>query len=182
MRQSVDRNIGKTNKSSKLAKTMSYKKEKMLKTLSVSDDSVDTNDPSLMEIENKQYKSRGLTIVSNDVFEFFKALHKSVQTVLNTENLHLNLDKIPQTCRNAIDSDCKLLSYWISLFVVKETEEFEDEIMLVLISEMYQSVTENFVKLSIVDSLNMFKRSIPRKKKQALRTKIQALGERENKK
>lgn len=182
LHESVERNIGKTSKSSKLTKTMSYKKERMLKTLSVSEDSVDINDPSLAEIENKQYKSRGLTIVSNEVFEFFKSLHKSVQSVLNTENLHLNLDKIHQACRNAIDSDCNLLSDWISLFVVKETEELEDEIVLVLISEIFQSVTEHFVKLSIVDSLKMFKRSIPRKKKQALRTKIQALGERENKK
>ena len=44
--------------------------------------------------------------------------------------------------------------------------------------ELYQSITEHFIRLFIVDSLKLFRSSIPRKKKQALRTKVQALGER----
>lgn len=39
-----------------------------------------------------------------------------------------------------------------------------------------------FIKLAIVDAMKEFKELIPRKKKQALRSKITALGEREGQK
>lgn len=41
-------------------------------------------------------------------------------------------------------------------------------------------MTEHFIRIAYVDALRNFKRTVPRtQKKQALRTKIQALGERD---
>ncbi|XP_052255849.1 uncharacterized protein LOC127861420 isoform X2 [Dreissena polymorpha] len=178
LRDSVERNLGKINKNSKLTRQMNYKKEKMLKALTTSEDGVDPRDSSMSEIEFKQNKSRGLTVVSDELFIFFKNLHSALQTQLTSENLHKHIDRIHTICRNHIDYKSNLLGSWIGLFSSVQDDSIEDEILLVLLAELYQAISEHFIKLSIVDSLKHFKRSIPRKKKQALRTKIQALGER----
>lgn len=59
-------------------------------------------------------------------------------------------------------------------------EEVDNEIFLTLMMELYRDITEHFIRISYVDALKNFKRSVPRKKKQALRSKVQALGERED--
>ena len=63
----------------------------MLKKLQVTEDVVGTDDPSMVEIASKQTKTRGLTVVNDDVFQFFKILSKFLQSVLTDENIHLNL-------------------------------------------------------------------------------------------
>jgi hypothetical protein len=182
LKETVDRNLGKQSKKSKLATRLSYKKRKMLELFSVSEDQVDPNDPTMLEIEYKQNKTRGLTIVNDTVFDFFIKLHNALQALMSVETMHKNLEDIHNICRNSIDNNTDLLSCWISLFCLEYEENFEDEIVLDLMTDLYKDVTEHFLRLSIVDSLKKFKASIPRKKRQALRTKIQALGERSGKK
>ena len=48
--------------------------------------------------------------------------------------------------------------------------------------ELYGLVMEHFLRISIADGLHAFKTQIPKTKKQALRCKVTALGERECKK
>jgi hypothetical protein len=50
------------------------------------------------------------------------------------------------------------------------------------LSSSVSAITEHFVRIAFVDALKAFKASVPRKKKQALRSKIKAIGERDNKK
>lgn len=45
--------------------------------------------------------------------------------------------------------------------------------------ELYRDITEHFIRISYVDALKNSKISVPLKKKQALRSKVQALGKRE---
>lgn len=64
------RNIGQTLKKSKIARTLDYKKLAMLKIFRIEENEAPHNS-SMSEIENKQGASRGLTIVNDDVFNFF---------------------------------------------------------------------------------------------------------------
>lgn len=85
-------------------------------------------------------------------------------------------------CRDAVDSDNTLIDTWISLFQnvnLGADSEIEDELFLTLIMERFRDVTEHFVRIAFVDALRHFKTTVPRKKKQALRTKVQALGDRD---
>lgn len=85
-------------------------------------------------------------------------------------------------CRDAVDSDNTLIDTWISLFQnvnLGADSEIEDELFLTLIMELFRDVTEHFVRIAFVDALRHFKTTVPRKKKQTLRTKVQALGDRD---
>lgn len=46
--------------------------------------------------------------------------------------------------------------------------------------ELYRDITEHFIRISYVDALKNSKISVPLKKKQALRSKVQALGKRKD--
>ncbi|MES9884335.1 MAG: hypothetical protein ABW185_26105 [Sedimenticola sp.] len=82
-------------------------------------------------------------------------------------------------CRLAVDTDDEISWKWISLFVVQNDDAIADELFLTLVMELFRDITEYFIRIAFVDAVKKFKRSVPRKKKQALRTKIQALGERD---
>lgn len=79
-----------------------------------------------------------------------------------------------------MDTDDSLAKKWISLFGNVDDNEIENEICLTLIMELFHDLTEHFVRNSFVDALRNFKRTVPRKKKQVLRTKIPALCERDS--
>ena len=80
-------------------------------------------------------------------------------------------------CRNTVDDSDDLINQWINLFGHVEDDEIEDAIFLIMIMELYKDVTEHFIRNAFVDSLKAFKASVPRKMKQALRDKVNALGE-----
>ena len=65
------------------------------------------------------------------------------------------------------------LKTWLDLFGANE----DDETNTSMIVELYELVTEHFLRISIVEGLQLLKASIPRKK-QALRSKVTALSER----
>lgn len=48
------------------------------------------------------------------------------------------------------------------------------------IKELFRDITEYFIRIAFVDALRQFKRTVPRKKKQALRSKVQTLGDRDS--
>lgn len=64
-----------------------------------------------------------------------------------------------------MDTDDSLAKKWISLFGNVDDNEIENEIFLTLIMELFQDLTEHFVRNSFVDALRNFKRTVPRKKK-----------------
>ena len=161
---------------------MAYRKEKLLKTLQVREVDVDPHDVTLTEINFKQGKSRGLTIVNAHVLDFFIHLNAVLNSLLSLENIHINVDKIHNVCRNAVDTDDKLFEEWLNLFGTFSDDNLKDEIFVTFVEDLYKDVTEQFIRISVVDSIKHFKATLPRKKKQALRTKVQALGERDSRK
>ncbi|KAJ8318222.1 hypothetical protein KUTeg_003313, partial [Tegillarca granosa] len=181
LKNSVIRKIGKTSKKSKIARMLDYKKQKLLQNFRIKEDEAPgPGETSMAEIQNKQGPTRGLTIVSDDVFQFFIKLNSFLQKKSTLEYFHLYGENIFQHCRNIIDSNDELIQDWISLFGGVE-DNIEDEIFLTLIMELFKDVTEHFVRVAFVDALKLFKQTVPRKKKQALRSKLTALGERDEK-
>ena len=178
---SVLRNLGKCDPKSKSIRSQAYSKQAIMKTFCINESDIPHGDESLHEIDYKQGKSRGLLIVSDEVFNFFILLNKVVQSHLTKEAFHLNFDTFHVTCRNIVNSDEELLESWASLFGELNDNEIEDEIMLSIIMDLFEDVTGHFLKISIADALKKFKETVPRKKKQSLRSKLQALGDRNQK-
>ncbi|CAC5424370.1 PIF1 [Mytilus coruscus] len=163
LRNSVLRKIGQTSKKSKIARSLDYKKHAMLKIFRIEESEAPHNS-SMSEIENKQGASRGLTIVNDDVFNFFIKLNAVVQHNCTFEHFHIHAHKTFHFCRNSIDSDIELLDCWINLFGEIVDDNVEHEIFLVLIMELFKDITEHFVRIAFVDALKSFKASVPRKK------------------
>lgn len=82
------------------------------------------------------------------------------------------------SCRSTVDDSDDLINQRINLFGHVKDDEIEDELFLTMIMELYKDVTEHFIRIAFVDSLKAFKASVPRQKKQTLRDKVKALGER----
>ena len=91
--------------------------------------------------------------------------------------MHLHLDNIPLECRHFILENNLLLQQWIDLFEYIE-EGDENEVFLIVLIELFEVVTEYFLRISLSEAITKFKEAIPRTKKQALCSKIQALSER----
>ena len=72
-------------------------------------------------------------------------------------------------------SDPVLLEIWINSFKETESKENEEEIFLSLLLDLFEEITDYFIRL---DAIKKFKENIPKKKKQVLRSKVTALGER----
>ncbi|XP_069114583.1 uncharacterized protein [Argopecten irradians] len=73
-----------------------------------------------------------------------------------------------------------LLDEWIRLFS-NTLGDREDEVFLSLLLDLYSVVNEHFVRIALLEGLHTFKTLIRRKKKQAVRQKLQALGEKKTK-
>lgn len=182
IKASVLRLVGKCGKKSRTLRKLNYKKQAMLKSFRVSEQDVDTSEDTMNEIQYKQGPSHGLTIVNEPVYNFFVMLNQVIQKSLSAKHFHLYYEDLHTKCRDAVDSDNTLIGTWISLFQnvnLGADSEIEDELFLTLIMELFRDVTEHFVRIAFVDALRHFKTTVPRKKKQALRTKVQALGDRD---
>jgi hypothetical protein len=182
VRDSVLRKVGKTSKKTQILRKLEYKKQALLKSLRIREEDVDVQDASMKEIEAKQGPTRGLTIVSDQLFHFFILLNETVQKNITGEHFHLYREELHNRVRACVDSETSLIEAWISLFhntCIEQFEEVEDEIFMTLIMELYRDVTEYFIRIAYVEALRNFKRTVPRKKKEALRSKVTALGDRE---
>ncbi|KAK3085569.1 hypothetical protein FSP39_005429 [Pinctada imbricata] len=126
---------------------------------------------SFKEIDYKQGPSKGLLNVNDTVFNFFINLHKLVQIHLTASDFHIYLDKLHLHLRTVVFTEEEIFRDWTKLF-----EDCDDEIL----HDMFESVCEYFIRISLSEGLHNFKESIPKKKKQALRSKLKALSERSN--
>ncbi|XP_061171689.1 uncharacterized protein LOC133181165 [Saccostrea echinata] len=180
LQDSVLHRLGSTSRKMKALCNLDYKKQAILQKLRIKEEDVNTNDQTVLEIKAKQGESRGLTIVSEPVFKFFISLHRAIQSSLTIEHINFHTENIHQFLRNKIDENYSLIQEWISICKIPTDSDIEDEIVLQLIIELFQDISEHFIKLSLVDSLKEFKRQVPRKKKMALRSKVTALSERKS--
>ncbi|OWF43042.1 hypothetical protein KP79_PYT04964 [Mizuhopecten yessoensis] len=180
LQKSVVSKLSQCTAKSKISRKLDYRKQRMLKTFRINESEVDDSEPSMAEIDFKQGLSHGLYVVSDDVFNFFIKLHDVVQSTITVAQFHLHFDNIHLNCRSAVDASDLLLDKWIDLFGEIDDTQMEDEIFLNLVMELYKDITEYFLKVSIAEALKNFKATVPRKKKQALRVKLTALGEKKN--
>lgn len=177
LQASVLNNMGTTSKKGKMKQKFDYKMQTMLRNFRIKEIEAPQDD-TMTEILSKQGPSRGLTIVNDEVFSFFLNLNTAVQKKTSFDYFHLYGKMAFHTCRNAIDNNDELINQWINLFGSVNDDNIEDEIFITLIMELWKDVTEHFIRTAFGDALNAFKASVPRKKKQALRDKVKALGER----
>jgi hypothetical protein len=183
LQESVTRKLGTSTKAVRLQRKMDYKKRAMLKHFRISEAETEPEiDESMTEITYKQGPSKGLNIVGVDVFQFFLILNATVQKNLTPEYIHLHSEHIHASCRNVVDDDIDLVEKWLQLFGSIDEDDIEDEVLLTLFMELFRDVTEHFIRITLVDALKEFKRTVPRRKKQALRAKITALGQSSEKK
>lgn len=89
IRESVLRSVGKSSKKSRTIRKLEYKKQAMLRNFCISEQDVDVNDDSMIEIESKQGPSQGLTIVDEPMYNFFVMLNQQTQKYLSKEHFHL---------------------------------------------------------------------------------------------
>ncbi|XP_069103899.1 uncharacterized protein [Argopecten irradians] len=181
LRQSVIRSLGKS-KTCKFSSKFNYCKQNLLKQLQIqeTDMAESTDQDSFAEIEFRQGASRGLRIVNDSVFNYFLKLNSVLQVYMSPESFHLHGEKIHIVCRQGLGDNEDLLDEWIQLFS-NTLDDTEDEVFLSLLLDLYSVVNEHFVRIALLEGLHTFKTLIPRKKKQALRQKLQALGEKKTK-
>ena len=185
LRSVVTRNMGKMKSENKLERDCNYKLHRLLKGLRVSEDCAleTTSIPeSMYEIEYKQGSTRGLLHVSDTVFMFFANAHMFLQKLLSTKAFHFYDDKIHLVCRQKISTNNRLMQDRSRLFAKATTDDDDDQTFACMVDELYGLVVEHFLRISIIEGLHAFKNQIPKTKKQALRSKVIALGEREYKK
>jgi hypothetical protein len=85
-----------------------------------------------------------------------------VQTQLTERNLHLHLDNIHLECRHFISENNLLLQQWIDLF--EYTEGDENEVFLIMLIELFEVITEYFLRISLSEAISKIKEAIPRTK------------------
>ena len=149
-----------------------YKQQKLLSTLRITESEImaSTQNPeSLSYTDFKQGASRGLTHVSDGVFDFFILLHSKITPLLSSSSINRHLDDLHAYVRRLIQCDNELEERWASLF---ETEKTDDDIYESLLLELFHLVTNHCVKILLADRIKQFKEQIPRTKKQALRASL----------
>ena len=181
----VLRNIGKGGEKHRAQREWDYRCFRLLKTLRITEEEAKkmTNEPeSMFEIYYKQEPSRGLLNVPDSVFKFFLSVNSLLQKLLSPEAFHLYGERIHVISRHRLLANETLLEIWLDLFsgqCASEPENRdEDELYIMMLSELLEFVVEYFLRISLVEGLYNFKTELPRNKKQAMRTKITALSER----
>ena len=184
LRTLVSRNLGKSSVQSKAQRDWGYKLHRLLKGLRISEDTAvrsTTIPESMFEIEFRQGPTRGLLHVSDPVFIFFSHVHIYLQTFLSAKAFHLFDNGIHLICRQKMLTNDSLKQEWGRLFAPASPAEDNDTFDC-MTDKLYSLVVEHFLRISIAESLHSFKAQIPKTKKQALRSKVTALGERDSKK
>ena len=74
-----------------------------------------------------------------------------MQTQLTESNLHLHLDNIHLECRHFILENNLLLQQWIDLF--ESTEGDENEVFLIMLIELFEVITEYFLRISLSEAI-----------------------------
>ena len=154
-----------------------YRQQRLLSSLRISEAEIceSTEEPaSLSEVQRKQSPGKGLYHIPDTVFGFFMQLHEIANKHLSSSCFHLHGKMTFTSCREAIFSNKDLQSEWLKLFgKVESNDERETELSDCLISELYQQVSEHFLRISFVEALHTVKEQLPKTKKQALRAKVE---------
>ena len=151
----------------RLLKSLRISKEQVLKETQVPE--------SLCEIEYRQRPFRGLFHVSDDVIQFLVKLHNLTQKLVTHGAFHLTCESIHLVARGQVFHNQELSSAFMDLF--PEADDINDDDTF--ISMIVELVAEHFLRFSIIEGLHSFKTAIPWNKKQAFRSKVTALSERE---
>ena len=150
-----------------------YHRIQILSVLRISEVTVyeETSDvTSLKEIDWKQGVSRGLWHVDDKVYQFFISLHATLAPLVTSEVFNLHVEDMHPYLQNRVYGDATLKDKWNSLFVLTDHEATSlDESCLL---DLYELVTDHYVKILLGDNLTILKESLPRKKKLALRPSL----------
>ena len=143
-----------------------------------------------MEILRQQHNSRGLTIVSDEAFVFFKYLHPKIKTIQTFQYLEIHHTQMLHHSVIQLQNDDKLLALWLQLFnspeeciCEKDTESealennmnFNEELMeyeleQCLVMDMLDKVLQYFASVHMSDMLSKYKdENLSKKKTVALR-------------
>lgn len=179
LRGIVVRSMGKENKNTKIQRRWNYRLHKLLKSLRISEEeaiNATENPESLLEVEFRQGPSRGLIHMSDSVFSFFLDLHNCIQRFMTPKAFHLGGENVHLFIRGKLLEDDDIFLTWMDLFSVSDDDD--DDTFSSMLIELFELVSEHFLRISIVEGLHTFKTEIPRKKKQALRSKLAAICDR----
>ena len=166
-----------TNKMHSATRKHAYAQQRLLTGLRVSEQHIiaSTSEPaSLSEIDNKQSATRGLFHVPDKVFSFFTKLHSTAQRYLSPSQFDEHQEKTFTACRDRVFGDPQLLVLWSDLFPVEDScTDQDNELAQALVHELYNQVSEHYLRVCFVDALHEVKEKLPKTKKQALRSKIE---------
>ena len=156
-----------------------YIQQKILSKLKVSEAVIKETShdiASLVVTEKQQQGTRGLINVHDDTFMFFLNLHSKIQAMCGFDSFNLNVERLHFSIRNHILQDEVLLQDWINLFDEAPLEglNIEGEMIWLLLDELFEIVVGKYINILFSDNLHLFKESIPRRKKQALRPHLQS--------
>lgn len=150
-----------------------YRQQRLLACLRISESDLmaTTSEPqSLEEINSKQSASKGLFHIPDPVFHFFLQLHTLVGKHLSPAYFNLYRKRTFFMCRDVIFGAQNLKSVWLALFPEDDTsDEIEKTLSESLVQELYEQVSEHYLRISFVDALHLIKEKLPKTKKQALR-------------
>ena len=135
-----------------------------------------TNDPEyLKEILECQYKSRGLTVISDEAFTFFKLLYCKVKSVQTFQNLERNKYNLLHVTELDLKSDLDLIDVCCSLFnqtseqcecetpISSECESSDEDQVLQykleqsMVLEMFDKVLHYFCTVHLSDIVAKYK-------------------------
>lgn len=181
LKSTVLNKLTKKGKNSKLDRQLAFKKQQLLSKLRVSEEEITSTSEepdSLNEIKMRQGEGKHLFHVSDDVFHFFCTLNKKLQCHLTDTAFHYYGKNVHFKCKLAIKSDEILVREWCDLF--NETHGVDEsenaiEVFTSVILDLFDMITDYFIKVALSNGLKRFKSTIPKTKKQALRSKIQAV-------
>ena len=153
-----------------------------------------TSDPnSLLEILCRQHLNQGLTVVSDEAFDFFKVLYCKVNVVMNMKNLQAHKTDILKICEYNLKQDETLLEMWCNLFApkydsckcsedMKQSECVDDEseydvidyeLEQCLVLDLFDRVVHYFASVQLSDKLDKYKDTVNHKEKEvSLRHKL----------
>ena len=96
--------------------------------------------------------------------------------MLQSDCIHIYQTQFPNKCKLAILSDQTLSDKWANLFAPgEEYTLIEKQLYLNLIGELFRYVVEHFLRFSLADRLLVFKKSILKRKRQALRADLASI-------
>ncbi|MES9883008.1 MAG: hypothetical protein ABW185_19240 [Sedimenticola sp.] len=165
-----------TGSSNKASRRAAYKKHMLLSKFRTSEvDTVanTTIHESLSEIDAKQGSTRGLYHMSDETYNFFVHLNAKAYHLLCKDTFDVEGENAFIKCREDIVNDTPLNQVWSSLLLTEDIDEVHNDLQERMCHELFAMVSEHFLRIQFVDALHRLKESIPKKKKMALRAKVQ---------